>query len=481
MAAKTTLNAKNLEALGTRRLAELLMEIGARDASVGDLLRLELAGTKSPARAAREIRNQMTAMRGSRSFHDRNESPALAGELDTLRWAIVERVAHADAAEGLDLMWDFMELADSVFEYCDDSGGSVGAVFRAAREDLGEIAHAAKPDPALLAGRTFGAITNNGYGQYDGLIGILQPALGQVGLECLKQRVTEFSGTSATQPADKDSPGKVFGLSGSISEDEWRERRWLSIASIALRDIADAQDDVDGYIAQYDKDTRKFPRIAAQIARRLLSAGRAEQALHMLDAAVREDAADWRWCDCEWEDVRIRVLEALERNDQAQQVRLGCFERFLSIPHLRAYLERLADDQSVKAQEKAFDYAQEFQHRLAALDFFVSWPALDRASRLVVEHANSLDGDRYETLAPTAIALMPDYPLAATLVLRAQIDHTLGRGKSTRYRYAVRDLSKCSSLSRNIGDFQSYESHDAYVRRLRRDHGRKRSFWAMIN
>lgn len=481
MAARKTLKAKNLEALGARRLAELLIEIGTRDASIEDLLRLELAGVKGPAKAAREIRKQIVAMRSPRSFVDWDESPALANDLDILRGAIVERVANADAAEGLDLMWDFMELADPVFEHCDDSGGSVGEVFCSALEDLGEIASAAKPGPAMLADRTFEAITNNGYGQYDGLIGILKLALGNEGLERLKRRVIEFSNTAATKPTDKDSASKVFRSSASIPEDERNKRYRVDVARMRLRDIADAQGDVDGYIAQYDEETRRFPRIAAQIARRLLAAGRAEEALHALDTAVREDAADWRWSDCEWEDVRIRVLEALGRNDESQQVRQDCFERFLSIPHLRAYLEKLGGHKAAEAEEQALDHAQQFQDRLAALSFFIWWRALDRASRLVVEHANSLDGNRYETLAPAARALMSDYPLAATLVLRALIDHTLGRGKSTRYRYAVRDLSKCSSLASGIVDFQTHETHDAYVQRLRRDHGRKRSFWKMID
>ncbi|WP_176559504.1 DUF6880 family protein, partial [Rubellimicrobium roseum] len=45
MAAKTTLNAKNLEALGAPRLAELLIELSTGDAAAKRRLRLELAGT----------------------------------------------------------------------------------------------------------------------------------------------------------------------------------------------------------------------------------------------------------------------------------------------------------------------------------------------------------------------------------------------------------------------------------------------------
>lgn len=481
MAAKKTLKAKNLQALGAPRLAELLIRISARDASVEELLRLELAGAKSPAKAALEVRKQMADIRRSRLFVEWDESPAFANDLDTLHRAIVEHVAGADAMEALDLMWSFMELADSVYERCDDSSGAVGDVFEAACEDLGKIARAAKTDPTLLADRAFAAIFNNNYAQYDDLVSILKPALGQEGLAHLKQRVAEFSNTSTVDPTNKDFAGTDDSGLDSTSEDKRRERYRLDVASRALRDIADAQGDVDGFIAQYDEETRKLPRIAAEIAQRLLAAGRAEEALHTLDASSQDDPADWRWGGFEWEDARIDALEALGRADEGQQIRWGCFERSLSMPHLQAYLERLADSDASEAEEKALDHAQTFQGRLAALSFFLSWPALDRASRLVVEHARSLDGNCYEILAPTARALMSEHPLAATLVFRAMIDFTLGHAKSTRYWYAARDLSKCSGLALDIADFQTHETHEAYEQRLRRDHGRKRSFWNLVD
>ena len=481
MSAKKTLKAKNLEALGARRLAELLIRTSARDASVEDLLQPELAGAKSPAEAALEIRKQMADIRRSRSFVEWDESPAFANDLDTLRVAIVEHVADADAMEALDLMWSFMELADSVYERCDDSGGAVGNVFQAACKDLGEIARAAKTEPALLADRAFAAIFNNNYAQYDGLVSILKPALGQEGLTHLKQRVVEFSNTSTVDPTNKDFAGTDNSGLDSTSEDKRCERYRLDVASRALRDIADAQGDVDGFIAQYDEETRKLPRIAAEIAQRLLAAGRAEKALHTLDASSQDDPADWRWSGFEWEDARIDVLEELGRADEAQQVRWGCFERSLSMPHLRAYLERIADSDASEAEEKALDHAQKFQDRLAALSFFLHWPALGRASRLVVEHARSLDGNRYDVLAPAARVLASEHPLAATLVFRALIDHTLGHAKSTRYRYAARDLSKCSSLALGISDFHTHETHEAYEQKLRREHARKRSFWNLID
>jgi hypothetical protein len=49
VAARTALNAKNLEALGVGRLAELLIEISTGNAAAKRRLRLELAGAQSPA------------------------------------------------------------------------------------------------------------------------------------------------------------------------------------------------------------------------------------------------------------------------------------------------------------------------------------------------------------------------------------------------------------------------------------------------
>jgi hypothetical protein len=51
MAAKTTLNARNLEALGAKRLAELLIDLSTGDAAAKRRLRLELAGTNGTARS----------------------------------------------------------------------------------------------------------------------------------------------------------------------------------------------------------------------------------------------------------------------------------------------------------------------------------------------------------------------------------------------------------------------------------------------
>ena len=71
------------------------------------------------------------------------------------------------------------------------------------------------------------------------------------------------------------------------------------------------------------------------------------------------------------------------------------------------------------------------------------------------------------------------HPLAATLVLRAMIDFTLTRSRAKRYRYAAEHLGSCARLAGDIPDFGAFETHDAYVARLKEEHGRKFGFWSL--
>ena len=145
MAARTALNAKNLEALGVERLAELLIEISTGNAAAKRRLRLELAGAQSPAELAKEVRKRLATIARSRSFIDWQGVRSLAEDLDAQRRAIVETVSRKDPGEALDLLWRFMALAPSVFDRCDDSNGTVISVFHEACSAIGtHLMHAGR-------------------------------------------------------------------------------------------------------------------------------------------------------------------------------------------------------------------------------------------------------------------------------------------------------------------------------------------------
>lgn len=473
---KTALNEATLAALGPECLAALLIELAAGDAAVKRRLRLELAGTQSPRLAAREIGKRLAQIARSGAFVDWHKMRAFADDLESQRQAILA-LAASDPQEAFDMMWRFMALADAVYSRCDDSNGRIGDVFSTACCDLGPLAEQVTPETLALADRVYEARLDNGYGQFDGLIAVLAPALGAAGLLHLKQRFEQLAGAPPPPPATGERRVIGWGSSGALYADDIKARGRAMAIRLALQDIADAQGDVDAYIAQYDAAIRRKPSIAAELAERLVAAGRASEALEFV-AHVEYDERSWP--HFEFEDVRIAVYEAVGDREKAQAARWSLFERSLSPAHLRTYTGKLPDFSDQDTLERAYTHAARFASVLQALTFLVGWPALDRAAALVLVRYGEIDGDHYEIIGPAAEVLAARHPLAATLLLRAMIDFTLQKARSSRYRHAARHLMDCAGLASIIADFGRFEPHAVYFDRLRREHGRKIGFWSAV-
>jgi len=444
MASKRTLNAGNLEALGAPALAELLIEVSSGNAVIQRRLRLALAAADGAEGAAQEVRKRLAAIARATTFVDARKRQALLADLQAQHQAIRGPIAAADPARAFQLLVRFLELADGVLERSSDTTGALIARFQTALADLAPLAEAAALKPEALAEQVSELIASNGYGQFDALIPTVAPALGEEGLALLQQLYTEHGGPDA---------------------------RYV------LLQIAEARGDVDAYRAQFDAQQLRRPAVAADVALHLLAAGRAAEALTLLDGAA-DQLNQWQADD--WADARIAVLEQLGRREEAQHQRWQLFSRSLSIPHLRTYLQRLPDFEDVEAEERALQLAEQHPRPLQALAFLVRWPALPRAARHVIAHSQTWDGEAYEVLGPAAERLSPSHPLAATILLRAMVMFALAANRTKRYRYAAEHLQTCERLAAEIDDWQGLESHASYGGRLREAFGRRWSFWQLL-
>ncbi|MGV8985202.1 MAG: DUF6880 family protein [Cypionkella sp.] len=475
MASKTTLNTKNLETLGATALAELLIEISTGSAAAKRRLRLALAGGQGPKEAAAEIRKRLAAIRKARARIGYRQRKAVAEDLSSQCRAILDQVAPADPADALELLWQFLGLANSVFDRGDDSTGTLIGIFRDACDHLGPLAQAAHTTPERLADRVLDALMDNDYGQFDRLIDAVTPTLGAEGLTLLKAQVMALAEPATPPKSEWQKVG--IGPNGMIYAHQLDDRQRRRVITMALQDIADAQGDVEAFIAGHTPQARKLPAVAAEIATRFLAADRPEDALTALDSAEIDDK---RWIPDEWHDARLTTLEALGRSADAQAHRWACFARSLAIPHLRAYLKRLPDFDDMEAEERAMTLAAIYPNAVLALWFFTNWPALGQAAAFVHARAADLDGDHYEILTPAAEALAETDPLAAVLVLRTMINFALTKGRATRYAHAARHLQECARLDAMITDYADAEPHTAYAARLRAQHPRKSSFWQQV-
>ncbi|ESQ83151.1 hypothetical protein AEAC466_14920 [Asticcacaulis sp. AC466] len=471
MASKTTLNASNLEALGAGRLAELLMEISTGNANAKRLLRMELAGLDSPDKLIREIRKRLTAIAAATVTVGWRSLKGFKSDLNTQRRLIVEQVAKASPAEALDLMWQFIAMADGVLDRAADASGEVLAIFRQACDDLGPIATEARPSLDELAPRVVDAVLGNGYGQANGVIAAVATALGADGLRQVRASVLAGAGQPDTRAPTRSRKTSRWRRNRSQVRDAPQRQPRAHAVRLALLAIADALGDVDAYIA-LQPDPR-LPDVAAHIADRLLKAGRAAEALTALDVARGVHPP-------EWDAVRLEVLQALGRTDAAQAFRLQIFHRTLNPDHLRAYLKRLPDFDDVEAEDAALDQVETVRDAQAALAFLVRWPSLDRAARVVLRRAGEIDGHADEVLAPAAEKLETRYPLAATILLRRMIDMILTGFQTHDYERAAAYYADIRRLAPRIDDFDGMETHEAYDARLKASHGRKAAFWGLV-
>jgi hypothetical protein len=462
MAGPSSLNAKNLEALGAARLAELLLTLSAGDAGAKRLLRLALAEQQGPAEIAREVRKRLATIERSGSVLDDHERDALLKDLERQRQAISGPIAEHDPARAVELLWDLLALAEGLIERCDDSDAEVRDFFRQSCAALGQVALKAPGDPKELADQVYAAIVSNGYGQFDPILRDLAPALGPQGLAHLRQRLE--------------------ALRARETNNEHAKTHRDLIVRIAMLDIADALGDAEAYLAEYRDHTPgalTVPVIAARVAQRLTPAGRAEEALALLQGAdpglAKRRAGAENWCD-----ARLAALEALGRQDEAQAQRWDFALMELSRRHLRDYLKRLPAFEDAAAEERALDLVAEHDDLLEALWFLLHWPEPRRAARLVLATPKPLNGDLYALWVPLAELLEKHHPLAASRCLRAMVDFSLLRARSKRYSHAARHLHTCHLLARRIKDWGDLEAHSAYVARLRRDHGRKYGFWSLV-
>jgi hypothetical protein len=444
-ASRTTLNSRNLEALGAAQLAALLLELSQGHAAFKRRLRLALAAGSSAAEAGQELRKRFRSIAQARTYLDSAKRKTLLGELEGHLATISGNLAADNPTLAHELHWQLLELAEGIFDRCHDGSGSLASFFAKVLHQLGATVAAAQPSTGQLADRIAdGLAENNSYNQLDGLVVALKEPLGADGLKALREALAA---------------------------------RGLPERSAVMLALADALGDVDSFMACFEAHELQWPPTAAAVAERLLGAGRAAEALAVLQAV---DLTGREWMAGLLSDGHIQALEALGHTEQAQQLRWQCFTAELNPRHLRAYLARLPAFEDGEAEERALDLVQADADGPGALRFLLAWPELRRAAALVLAEPNRWDGDDFGLYGPAAEQLEASQPLAATVLLRAMVVFALEAARTKRYRYAAEHLMRCDALAAAISNWQQLPDHDQFCAWLRQRYGRRSSFWHQL-
>ena len=476
MASKTTLNTQNLETLGAAHLAQLLIEISEGNANAKRRLRLELAGSESPAKLGNEIRKRLTAIGVATANVGWRTLKGFRADLNTQRRLIAEQVTTAAPQDAYDLIWQFIALSDAVIERTSDASGAVREVMASGCQDAAAIVPLAKPDVSDLVMRITTAQMANSYGQNDALVPLMAPFLGEDGLRRLREAVLAAAKEPSVAVTSRPRPVKRWRKRVLAASEALRKRTRAESTRAALLAIADALGDVEAFIALMAD--AYLPASAAQIASRLLKAGRPADALKALDGARQNPRSGMpsEW-PAEWINARIAALEALDRKDEAQTVRLERFRRTLEADYLRAYLKRLPDFDDIEAEDAELDQVKAWPDANAALTLLTSWPSLERAAHLVIGRVREMDGNDAERLTYAADRLSSRYPLAALLLQRQIVEARLAALGEVAHEGAILPYLEAESLARHIDDFGHHDPHDAWRKRLEGSYARRTVFW----
>jgi hypothetical protein len=189
------------------------------------------AGEDSPTDMAREVAKRLNTIARSDSFIDWRGRKELIADLEMQRRAIVDRVAPVDPAIGFDLIWRLLSLTNGLYERCDDSSGRLQDFFHDMGPDVSALAELARPDPKDLADRLADCLVEDEWGHFSDLIPDLTECLGTIGLDRLKAALAK---------------GVLTGPPRYVLRH-------------ALERIADAEGDVDAFIAQQPESHKWLP------------------------------------------------------------------------------------------------------------------------------------------------------------------------------------------------------------------------------
>jgi len=465
-----------LAGLSRERLIDLLIACGDDDDGVRRRILLAAAAGAPPREAVQAIKRGMAQVRRrSQSFVAYSASGDVARDLSGLREGILELAERGHAREAEELLGRLVALSEDVLRNADDSNGSIGDEGQWSVQAWGTIAaRVADRDRIALARQVCAAALDNDFGVRDRIVRDFAGALGEEGLLELRRVLRE---QMENLPLPRKEKGEliIHGLRQETEEERvarCREYDRRSILSL-LQDVADARGDVDEYIGVCTEighvEIQRF-----NIARRLLNAGRALEALRHVEAKGGDGRSTFGGDDPVM--LHVDILVTLDRRDDAARRAWDAFGQTLRRDYLERVIELMPAEEIDSYRTQAVALAEQFREVHCALGFLLDQGEVARAAALIDRRVDELYGGAYTTLLPVAERLSEQYPRQAWDLYRLLLEDILKRAYSRAYGHAARYLRAMSNLAAR-GGFAGEQAD--FEKRLRAAHGRKKSFWEL--
>ncbi len=438
---------RKLTVLGVEALADALLELAERVEVVDDLVERLIA---TPKENIQRYKEKLAELKHRQYFISWRESAAFVHELEMLLSDLASGVD--DPRTGVELVAAFYRADGDILDQCDDSDGNVGNVFQYNARELFVSYASDYPDKQWLGRLVFDLCRKDDYGVRDTLV------------DCAAQYLPESEVRNLIARFQASAEGKA---------DEFWKHHWMHCVQSLARQVKDAP-----LFEQTRLASSGTPTSAAcvDIARVHLECGDAQTALSWLQQVPKDDHHHNQH---DQDRLLLEIYGKTGDKDRQKEVAWRIFRRHRSARALSELLTVIGQDQKegVVAGEVTDILGEKtFSHSNAM--FLVETGHLDAAEAYLLNRSGKLDGDFYSGLLPLAEAMEAGgRPLCASIIYRALLDSILRRAYSKAYDHGVSYLKKLDMLAPAVLDWRGFGNHDVYVKYLRDQHSRKRSFW----
>ncbi len=376
------------------------------------------------------------------------ESREFAAELGSLLDGLKNGVD--DAQMGAELVLKFFEADQKFLGRCDDSSGYLGDVFRYSARDLFVDYASRAPDKKRLAKLVVKLIQTDDSGVRDALVDCAAEYLPE---DIVREMIASFQ------------------ASADALTDRYDKMGYLSLVASLARQLKDAP--------LFERATRETfgeesTAGVVDIATVYWETGDSRTALSWLERIEHES-----WRSVERERLLLKVYGELGEPTKQAEVAwrifesgrcLATFDQLLEIIGPEKRESVLANQVSAILNLERWSYADVF--------FLVELEQFDAASKFILARHDDLDGSYCDHLLSLAQSLdKPGHSLAVVALFRTLLDSILLRAKTASYSHGVRYLKKLDKLASTITDWQHLVEHATYMEQIRKQHGRKSSFW----
>ncbi len=412
-----------------------------------------------PPELAKAITKRIQSIKRGRKFIDYYASYSFARDLETITHDIETGLLDSSPKLAFELVDKFLATAEKVLERCDDSNGDISGAYREGTLLWLTAASCWTDSKENWLERVYQLYQQNDYGVLDLLLPNSHLLLSSEQLKQLAWRYESELKAVLKTPIE-DGRFNLLTLTPSV----------------ALHSIAEALKDPALYeratliTAPNPNDLQK-----QSIVKMYLQFEKVDRALEWLDAP---------W-DSRHGSDRLRLLDKAYRlkGDHKSQklVRYQLYQMYHQYNDFKDYLDILDENEKKQAQEEAINFAEKATDFARDVVMLLALNEAERAQKVVLNNSVEAANCYYSYLLDFAKQFeKTDFPLAAISCYRHLLLDILARAKSKSYGHAVKYYKKLIQLNLVTPDYGSLDTHDSFLRRLKIEHARKRSFWTKL-